>query len=87
MRSLAGFAGWVTHAGVVGLLESARLVDVAPWLTWRVPSPHALLITAYYLSVLVARSCCSQVGEAGGDRGGVAVLDRRRAADLGARVR
>ena len=51
---IAGFAGWVTHAAVRGLLESSRLVDVAPWLTWRVPSPHTAVIVAYYFAVIAA---------------------------------
>jgi competence protein ComEC len=51
---LADWAGWTTHAGVRGLLESARLVDLAPWLTWRVPSPAVVLIGAYYACVFAA---------------------------------
>jgi competence protein ComEC len=54
LEAIANAAGWVTHLGVSGLLDSARIVDAAPWLTWRVPSPHALLIVAYYLCVLAA---------------------------------
>jgi competence protein ComEC len=54
IRPLASFAGWVTHAGVRGLLESARLVDFAPWLTWRVPSPSVIVIAGYYLSLTAA---------------------------------
>ena len=38
---LASIAGWVTHLSVRGSLGSAALVDWAPWLTWRVPSPRA----------------------------------------------
>ena len=30
-----GAAGWIAHAGTVGLLRSAALVDVAPWLVHR----------------------------------------------------
>lgn len=52
--ALASSAGAMTHYGVVGLIQSARLVDAAPWLTWRVPSPHALVVVAYYISVLAA---------------------------------
>ncbi len=44
----AQVAGWVTHLSVRGLVDSAALVDWAPWLTWRVPSPSVFLITAYY---------------------------------------
>ena len=32
--------------GVRGLVDSARLVDFAPWLTWRVPSPAVAVIIA-----------------------------------------
>lgn len=52
METIANASGWVTHVAVLGLLESARLVDAAPWLTWRVPSPHPLLVLGYYLCVL-----------------------------------
>jgi competence protein ComEC len=52
-NALAHAAGWVTHAGVLGLVESARLVDLAPWLTWRVPSPSWWLVAAYFLSLTV----------------------------------
>lgn len=54
IEALADFAGWVTHAGVWGLIESARLVDLAPWLTWRVPSPAMAVVVAYYLALIVA---------------------------------
>lgn len=52
--SLGSIGGQVTHWGVVGLLESARVVDAAPWLTWRVPSPPLLLVMAYYVAALLA---------------------------------
>ncbi|HUQ87493.1 MAG TPA: DNA internalization-related competence protein ComEC/Rec2, partial [Vicinamibacterales bacterium] len=52
--AMANAAGWMTHWGVVGLLESARLVDAAPWLTWRVPPPHMLLVIIYYGAVVLA---------------------------------
>ena len=54
VTSVAMIAGWVTHLGVRGLIESARLVDLAPWLTWRVPSPAIGVIVAYYLAVVAA---------------------------------
>ena len=31
-----------------GLLDSARLVEWWPWLTWRVPAPSAWVLAAYY---------------------------------------
>jgi competence protein ComEC len=47
-QSLAAATGWITHAGVRGLIDSAIVVDAAPWLTWRVPSPSLWLMAAYY---------------------------------------
>lgn len=52
LESLAGAAGWMTHAGVRGLIDSAFVVDAAPWLTWRVPSPSIVLVAAYYALLL-----------------------------------
>ena len=48
---LAQWAGWMTHLSVRGLVESAALVDFAPWLTWRVPSPSLGVVAAYYACV------------------------------------
>src|SRR5687768_6155754 len=48
LTGIAGHAGLVTHLGVRGLIDSAIVVDAAPWLTWRVPSPPLLLMVAYY---------------------------------------
>jgi competence protein ComEC len=44
----ANVAGWVTHLAVRGLITSAELIDFAPWLTWRVPSPSVIVIAGYY---------------------------------------
>jgi competence protein ComEC len=44
----AAAAGWVAHAATTLLLESARLVDIAPWLVRDVPPPAAWLIVAWY---------------------------------------
>ena len=54
---LASAAGWVTHMSVRGLVESAALVDFAPWLTWRVPAPSLVVVIAYYVSVIVWVFC------------------------------
>ena len=51
-ESLARAAGWITHAGVRGLIDSAFVVDAAPWLTWRVPSPSIVVVAAYYAWLL-----------------------------------
>ena len=51
---IAAPAGWVAHCATTALLESARLVDIAPWLSIRVPPPHVALIVCYYGSLAVA---------------------------------
>ena len=41
-------AGWVAHLAAIGILESARLVDMMPWLVARVPAPPWILVGTYY---------------------------------------
>ena len=53
-NAIANLAGWTTHISARGLIESARLVDVAPWLTWRVPSPSIAILAAYYALLVAA---------------------------------
>ena len=53
LETVAATAGWITHAGVRGLLDSAVVVDAAPWLTWRVPSPALALLVIYYTLLVV----------------------------------
>jgi len=48
---LAEFAGAVAAASARGLVESAALVDVAPWLAVRVPAPALVVVAAYYLGL------------------------------------
>lgn len=55
-NGVARVVGYLAHLGVTGLLESARFVDVAPWLTWRVPPPPLPVIAAYYASAIVCLS-------------------------------
>jgi competence protein ComEC len=45
--------GWATHLAAWGLVESARLVDVAPWLVARVPAPNGWVLLAYYAGWVV----------------------------------
>lgn len=47
-------AGWVAHLAAVAIVESARLVDVAPWLAFRVPAPSVATIAIYYASLALA---------------------------------
>ena len=51
LHFLAGSLGNVVHAGGEALTGSARFLDLAPWLTWRVPSP-AIIVTASYYGTL-----------------------------------
>jgi competence protein ComEC len=52
--TIAQPAGWVAHAAASGLVESARLVDMAPWLATRVPAPPLFIVTTYYGGLAVA---------------------------------
>lgn len=45
---LGSAAAWLAHVAAMAILESARLVDVAPWLSIRVPPPSASVIAIYY---------------------------------------
>jgi len=45
----ARVAAWVPHLAAEGLVRSAALVDLAPWVTWRVPPPAWWLIAGYYV--------------------------------------
>jgi competence protein ComEC len=39
---------WATHVAAWSLVESARLVDLMPWVITRVPAPGSTLVAAYY---------------------------------------
>ena len=41
-------SAWVATWSAMALVESARLVDVAPWLAHRVPPPWPAVVIAYY---------------------------------------
>lgn len=47
----APWAGVVLRTATGAITESARLVDLWPWLTWRVPPPSPASITVYYAAV------------------------------------
>jgi competence protein ComEC len=48
---IAAPAGWMASSAAGVLVSSARLVDVFPWLTSRVPPPGMAMAAAYYLSL------------------------------------
>ncbi len=61
LTGIAGVAGLITHLGVRALIDSAIVVDAAPWLTWRVPSPSLWMLVLYY-TMLVATVITGQLG-------------------------
>jgi competence protein ComEC len=48
----AAVAAAVAKAATGLLLGSSHLVDIAPWLSWRVPPPAAFVVVAFYVSGL-----------------------------------
>ena len=48
VETIARPAGWVAHLAARGIVSSAGLVEVAPWLSTRVPPPTLALILTYY---------------------------------------
>ncbi len=48
----ARWAGWVAHLAVEGLIGSAALVDVFPWLTRRLAPPPVWVMATYYASLI-----------------------------------
>jgi len=52
--SLGTAAGWIAHLAAMAILDSSRLVDIAPWLAIRVPPPSASIVSIYYAGLAVA---------------------------------
>ena len=50
----ARWIGWVAHLSVEGLIGSATLVDVAPWLTRRLAPPSLWIVSGYYAALITA---------------------------------
>jgi competence protein ComEC len=53
VEAVANIAGWIAYAAATAIIDSARLVVVAPWLTARVPPPGLAVVGAYYLALLL----------------------------------
>jgi competence protein ComEC len=51
---VAAPAGWVAYLAAQGLIDTARLVDIWPWLSARVPPPSLWLMATYYAGLIVA---------------------------------
>lgn len=50
-ETLSTFAGLAAAGAARGLVVSARLVEVLPWLSLRVPPPAPVVVVVYYLSL------------------------------------
>ncbi len=44
----ADASGYLAHVGAWGLVRSAGLVDLVPWLSYRLPPPHWMAVAGYY---------------------------------------
>ena len=62
---LAAPAGWIAWLGAAAIVESARLVEIAPWLAVRVPSPPAWVVVAYYAGLALTLAGAPHVRVAG----------------------
>src|SRR5439155_21053143 len=51
--AIGAVAGWLAHLGAMAIVDSARLVDVMPWLAVRVPRPAAAILALYYAGLAV----------------------------------
>ncbi len=49
---LSAIAGWVAHVAATALVESTRLLDLFPWLAFRVPPPSWPTMVVYYAALL-----------------------------------
>lgn len=64
-RAAADGCGFATHLAAWGLVESARFVDLAPWLTRRLPAPGVPAMIVYYGGLFVAARGWLRPGSAG----------------------
>jgi competence protein ComEC len=53
-RGLARWCGYVVHLSGRGLIDSARLVELVPWLWREVPPPAWECVAAYYAALILA---------------------------------
>ncbi len=53
ITAAASWMGVVVVQATGGLIGSTRLLDSAPWLTWRVPSASAVVLSLYYAALLL----------------------------------
>jgi competence protein ComEC len=51
LDSIGSIAGLLAHLGAAAIVESARLVELAPWLSFRVPAPSPWMTVTYYVGL------------------------------------
>jgi competence protein ComEC len=75
-QPLATLAGWAAHIGSAGLIASADLVQFAPFVTWRLAPPPALVVTTYYAALAGTWFTSARIGRIG-SKAGRTLLCRR----------
>lgn len=53
----AAAAAWLAHHATTVLLGSSAALDLAPWLSWRVPASSLVWTGAYYAALILAVVC------------------------------
>jgi competence protein ComEC len=53
----AALAGWIAHLGAAGLVRSADLIELAPFLTYRVAPPSWVVVAVYYAAAIICWVC------------------------------
>ncbi len=61
----ADLVGYVAHVGAWGLVRSAALVELVPWLWYRLPPPHWVAVTGYYAGWTACLWACRSGGRGG----------------------
>ncbi len=54
--AIATLFGYAAHAAATGLVDSARFVDLVPWISVHVPRPAVWLVIVYYVGCVAAMS-------------------------------
>ena len=84
---LARACGYLVHLAARGLVDSARLVDLAPWLSREVPPPAWGVLAAYYARARPVSAAYARVARRRGRDRGSRPRDRRCATRRHARRR
>ncbi len=83
-RPLASGVGYIAHLGALGLVKSAELVRLAPWVTYRVAAPHWVAVCGYYMAAGAAWTLWRRRREIAGSAEAPLARAVRRAAGVAA---